>query len=332
MPPPPFFGVVPQQLQDIELPIEIGLGTWIGITAASAIYLGYLYFIDAKQCLAHAKMARGSKTVAALRLLAALAILCVYVSGGNHQGFVCHETVFPDDPMQQVPAELTCAGGAGAWVFPHRFWGYAVAIAAVNYILGLFIWSDSNNRLWLSLFGAAFWLVSGVFGTYTGYENHHWWYFYLGFFALTPWLLLSIFTRRRRGFNVTIVKAVYCLLHIAAAIIWIFSPAGYRDEYLGTRVTHWFYLAFDIIAYALLPFFISIMHIPRRFAVMYADGDAEEAYRHAAYPKSERKLIDSYALCARKCPKHDMCTPAPNRGKTSSRNQDDSSESDDGLY
>ena len=251
-------GPVPSQLEAIELPIEGGLIAWIIISAICFGHLAYLYIIDKLYKTRHARLCRSSKTISALRLVAALAVLAVYVAGGNHQGFVCHE---------HGGAEPTCLQDGGSWVFPFRFIGYAVAAAAINYVMGLLIWSDTNSRFWLSLFGAGLWTVSGVFGTLTGYDNYHWWYFYLGIFNLATLVVLFVCTRRRHGLNVTILLDVYMLLHIAALVIWIFSPAGYRDQYLDIEVAHWFYLVFDILVYAVIPTLVTIVHIPHRFAV-----------------------------------------------------------------
>jgi len=283
---------VPSQLEAIELPLEIGLFTWLGIAGVCLAHFIYLHVIDKLHCTKHAKLCRSSKTVSALRLFAAIAVLCVYVSGGNHQGFVCHENELPPLPGD------SCAQGGGSWVFVHRFFGYAAALAATSYSLGLLIWTDSNSRFWMALFGAATWMISGVFGTYTGYENHHWWWFYIGFFALGTWLVVTFLTRRRRGLNITILLDAFVLLHVAALVIWILSPAGYRDAVLGIEVTHWFYLAFDILAYAVIPLCITLHHVPRRFAVALY-GEPEDAYKHSRKPRHVRKLQAEHARCYR---------------------------------
>lgn len=277
--------LIPSQLEEVKTPIKAGLISWIIITSVCFIHLTYLYHIDKLQKTKHARLCRSSKTISALRLAAALAILCVYVAGGNKQGFYCHEHG-GDEP--------TCSEDGGSWVFPFRFIGYAVAGAATNYVMGLLVWSDTNSRFWLALFGASLWTISGVFGSLTGYENHHWWYFYLGLVSIVTVLTVFVFTRRRRGANISILLDIYLFLHIGALVIWVLSPTGYRDPVLDINVEHWFYLIFDIIAFAVIPMMVSVVHIPHRFAVEI-NRDHQLAYEksaddaHIAYLHREQK-------------------------------------------
>lgn len=280
---------ISSQLEAVEEPIKGGLVAWIIISAICFGHLAYLYIIDKLQKTKHARLCRSSKTVSALRLAAALAVLTVYVAGSNCQGFICHEHG-GDEP--------TCMQDGGSWVFPFRFIGYAVAAAAINYVMGLLIWSDTNSRFWLALFGAGLWTMSGVFGTLTGYDNHHWWYFYLGLFNLAALIVLFVCTRRRGGLNVTILLDVYVLLHVTALVIWIFSPAGYRDQYLDIEVAHWFYLVFDIIVYAVIPMLVSLVHIPHRFAVC-VNKDRASAYNNSAIQAHVSMLQKEHAKCMR---------------------------------
>lgn len=276
---------IPSQLEAIEAPITGGLVAWSIVSTICLVHFVYLHVIDKLRKTKHAHLCRSSKTVSALRLVAALAVLTVYVAGSNRQGFVCHE---------HGGAEPTCAQDGGSWVFPFRFIGYVAAAAATNYVMGLLVWSDTSSRLWLALFGAGLWTLAGVFGTLTGYDYHHWWYFYLGLFNLAALIALFVFTRRRCGFNVTILLDVYLLLHVAALIIWVFSPAGYREEHLGIEASEWFYLVFDLIVYAVIPMFVSIVHIPHRFAVHVSKGRAS-AYTNSANTAHVSMLQKTYS-------------------------------------
>lgn len=155
---------------------------------------------------------------------------------------------------------------AGIMIWWPRFISYALCFATVAYSLSSFLWLYIKDKIVTVLSAFAFWVIAGIMGSFTAYDEFHWVYFGVSFAPLLGMTFIWCWRKQRTDDSIANMFIVAVLLLTGGlGTVWGLSPAG--GNIIDLETSFWIYLALEFFLFIIVPCSLVFWYIPKKYAI-----------------------------------------------------------------